>query len=513
MSFNVDQNVVWEVERVYPLERAAYWWTKPQLKKIRDEYKNEVMMVGVRNLVETRVQLEEVDVRIVDERVEEIMQMDHGSIANFLQSVPTKAEKLLTNYNSNLSSSGDSNLDTDSESDTDSDTDSDSDSDSDSGSESSSSSASSSSSVKEEEREDDHLVRTESSLVITTQPQNSTSNDNDNDALSPSSSENNKDTLSLSSVSPSPQEGLISLQLHDEESEMNETNKNVDDSDRDPKTVDIQPVHETMPSTTLKSESARIHTLEKRKSLQLQTNQLNGNEQTPDKGIKSNPKAMQRKSGRNRFRQGALAVIAVERLREMVKREPPPPSSLQQFLSSSSRLIDMYLPSDDEVDSLLSDEGDSSVCEDVSECPVCLDLVDPGQQRKIILLRRMLCKGCYFSCYINRGGIDERNDNSSKVSKQKCGEAQPHEKDALNFDTKRDVQILNSLKRCISSTNKSPMVPVLPMQNSKATMLRDEIYVNSEGKAGQNNGKAGTLRRKKSSAAQGNSEKPRSRKK
>ena len=93
VSINLDLNEVWEVERVYPLEKASYWWTKPQLMQIRDEYKNEVMMEGVRNLVKARVEQEENDSQIIEQRVEQIMQLKPGMIANFLQSTPTKAEK------------------------------------------------------------------------------------------------------------------------------------------------------------------------------------------------------------------------------------------------------------------------------------------------------------------------------------------------------------------------------------------------------------------------------------
>lgn len=370
VTIDLDRNVVWEVERVYPLEKASYWWTKPQLKAIRDDYKNHFMMEGVKNLVKARVEQEEEDIRVIEQRVEEIMELDPGSIANFLQSIPTKSER---NYN--LDSSNNSN--SDSNSDSDSDTDSDSDSDSDS--ESSSSASSSSSSGKEDERKDDHFGGAESSFTATTK----------------------SESLSLST-------------------------------------------------------SAAAITSEKNKSIGNQTNQLLDNEQTPDIEIGSYLQFENRKSAKNRFRQGVWAVVAMERLKTMVKRDAPPSSSMHKMLSSSNRLIDMYLPSDEE----WSDEGD------ISECPVCLYLVDPEQQRKIILLRRMLCKGCYFSHYINRVEKYRNNDNQSLSSKRTSDEVKQHN-DKLDINTKRDIQIPNSLKRCISSNQKSPMLPGLPMAKLK----------------------------------------------
>jgi len=525
VTIDIGQNVVWEVERVCPLEKASYWWTKPQLKQIRDDYKNEVMMEGVRNLVKARVEQEEEDTRIIEQRVEEIMQRDPGSIANFLQSIPTKSEKLSTTFNSNLDSSVDSNsvsdsdTDSGSDSDTDSDSDSDTDSDSDSDSDSESSSSTSSSSLSEgkKEKKEDHLNGAESGIKITTKSSALSPNDchDDKDKDTPSGSSSS----SLCSVLSSPEVGFTKSESQNKVSKPPKSEAQKQNYlDLPPTTVIIKPVYNTIPSITLKPTSAGRITSEKNKSIGNKTNQSYEYDQTTDIEIESNLKSEDRKLAKSRFKQGVLAVVAMERLEKIVKRDAPPStSSVHKMVSSSSRLLDMYLPSDDEtedeVDTRCSDEGggsDISSYEDISECPVCLDLVDPEQQRKIILLRRMLCEECFFIYYINRGGKDRSNDYQRKLSKRTSVEIK-QKNDKVDFNTERDVQILSSLKRCISSTNKSPMLPLLPMPKPKAPIIRDKMYINSEEKT-ERNTKTTTSRRKKSSAVQVDSEKPRRKK-
>jgi len=182
----------------------------------------------------------------------------------------------------------------------------------------------------------------------------------------------------------------------------------------------------------------------------------------------------------------------------IVKRDTPPSTPTYTMASPSARLVDMYMPSDDERSDESDNENDS--CEDTSECPVCLGLVDPTHERKIIVLRQMLCKECYFWHYINRVEKSRNNDNKSKSSKrtsERTSKKGKQHNDKLDFNTKRDVRILNSSKRCISSTNKSPMLPVLPMPKQ-----RDSIYVNSEEKSEQT-AKASTLLRPKKESSQG----------
>ena len=137
VSIDEGYNEVFEIERICPLEKAKNWWSKTDLKKIRNDYKNEVMMDGVRNLVKARIEQEEDDNEIIEERLDEMMANEPSSIAKFLQSEPKPMEsksKKITKSKDRPSQS---------ESDTDSDSGSDSDSDSDSDDSSSSSSSSS----------------------------------------------------------------------------------------------------------------------------------------------------------------------------------------------------------------------------------------------------------------------------------------------------------------------------------------------------------------------------------
>jgi len=209
---------------------------------------------------------------------------------------------------------------------------------------------------------------------------------------------------------------------------------------------------ETMLSEKRKSASG-AKTSQESKMNQNKTDQLLDIEPRSDKVERDTAKIDSRKVLGNRFRQGALAVVAMARLEKMVKRSAPPPSSpIHEMLSSSSRLMEMYSPSDEENEDDANstgsdnDSSESSSCDANSDCPVCLDLVDPSQQRKIILLRRMLCKRCFDTYYLKRGVENGGIENKSK-----------------DFNTKRDVQTLISLRGGLSSTDKSPIIPVLPM--------------------------------------------------
>jgi len=169
-----------------------------------------------------------------------------------------------------------------------------------------------------------------------------------------------------------------------------------------------------------------------------------------------------KKSLGDRFRQGVLAVVATERLEKMVKRAPlsPPPTNI---LSMSSRLIEMYLPSDEEKedDDKNSDDDDSSdddsCCDENSECPVCLGLVKSSQHRKIILLRRMLCKRCFDTHYIQRGVKHRKSHGTSAIPKGK--ESRSLEGTKTNCESKeRQSQKINEsigTKRSSSRRKKS----------------------------------------------------------
>ncbi len=405
VTINLDKNVLWEVERVYEAEKVLYWWTKPQLQMIRDDYKDEVMMEGVRKLVKARVEQEETDEDIIEDRVEEVMKMDHGSIANFLQTVPSKPKQLSTTSNSES--------DTDSDSDSDSESDSDSDSDSDSSSESDSDSSSESEKENDDDSDDD--------------------SDDDNDDEVQKTNVNIKATPRL---------------LPQSDSDDNSSSSSSDSDDEE-------------------------------ESILSETNKVSVDEQTPNKQNRFDLERKNRKSGKRRLKQGVLAVLAVDRLRKMVKKEAPPPTSISGVSSLSNRLIDIYLPSDDEIEDDNDASDGESDSDDQSSCPVCLNLVDPTQQRKIILLRRMLCKKCYFSHYTNREENGRTNKSECKSS-ERGNEKRNGAKEALEFDTSRDIQILSPSKRYVSSTEMSPMLPELSTSKSRSSQLRDKFFQSDE---------------------------------
>jgi hypothetical protein len=87
----IGYNQIWEVDRVEPEEKSSYWWNKTELKKIRNDYREEVMMDGVRALVRTRLQQEEDDPAVIEDRVERIMLQPPNLIAAFLESTPPPA--------------------------------------------------------------------------------------------------------------------------------------------------------------------------------------------------------------------------------------------------------------------------------------------------------------------------------------------------------------------------------------------------------------------------------------
>mmetsp|Transcript_18347 Transcript_18347/g.42305 ORF Transcript_18347/g.42305 Transcript_18347/m.42305 type:complete len:504 (-) Transcript_18347:297-1808(-) len=493
VTIDTGHNEVWEVERVYPLERASYWWTKPQLKQIREDYKNEVMMEGVKNLVKTRVEQEEVDTRIIDERVEEIMQLDPGSIANFLQSIPKKLEKLSTNFNAMLDSSNDSNSlsnrDSISETDSDSDTDPDSDSES-----------SSSGSENEEQMDNTALRETKITFEKTMKLNNNwddesklqyTSND-DNDLPSCSSSSQCK-VLALS------KDSLTPSQSHKDEMKMKIVKTETHSDCTSPSCVDIQSLHETLNSST-----SNKPTLNKDKI-------LHSYKQISNREVQCNLQPEKKKSGKSRFKQGVLALLAMDRLERIVKRKSSPPFGVYDMLLSDDQLLDMHLPSynEDVVDYLGDQENDCEniSCKDLSECPICLHVVDPKQRRKIKLLRRMLCKECFFSYYINHGGNCRYIDDNERVSRPISAERIRND-DELTLKIVNGVQILNSLNQYISSTKKSPIQPELPNSKMKSSMLTDEIYVRTR-ERNRRNTKVTTVRRNKSSTTKIKSEKSR----
>jgi hypothetical protein len=591
VSIDEGYNEVFEIERICPLEKAKNWWSKTDLKKIRNDFKNEVMMDGVRNLVKARIEQEEDDIEIIEERLEEMMANDPGSIAMFLQSEPKPMKlksKKITKSKDKPSQS---------ESDTDSDSESDSDSDSDSDDSSSSSSSSSSSEddnwdildrlrqkgEKEVELNSEHQVcellgvclcseekevQTLSTIKkqlsssegkgrkINTTPKDTTtsitaviergsnpsistgtatatadiySGNNNDDSISSSSSDDDHSSSSSSSSSCSSSSDDESISSNDKETVQCKAIEV-------PINLDVRPSNNTNPtehkkdkprrrrSSSIESESesksiienreagSNIQTSEKTRQndlpsttkipennhykstsdddfvtmipennhyestdddddpVTLKNNTNDDKNKTDDiRPVKRRSKIGKqesdvakfnnnRKSLGGRFRQGALAVVVTERLEKIVKRAPPSPPPTNK-LSLSSRLIEMYLPSDEEKedDDKNSDDDDSSdddsCCDENSECPVCLGLVKSSQHRKIILLRRMLCKRCLDTHYIQSGVKHEKSHGTSAIPNKssRCSSSIPkatkHSYDnKLDLNVKKDIQMISPLK-------------------------------------------------------------------
>eukprot|EP00529_Nitzschia_sp_RCC80_P008530 CAMPEP_0113505868 /NCGR_PEP_ID=MMETSP0014_2-20120614/35572_1 /TAXON_ID=2857 /ORGANISM="Nitzschia sp." /LENGTH=1170 /DNA_ID=CAMNT_0000401261 /DNA_START=433 /DNA_END=3945 /DNA_ORIENTATION=+ /assembly_acc=CAM_ASM_000159 len=97
----IDRNKTWEVERVEPEEKTSYWWTKVELRQIRNDYKEEVMMDGVRSLVRTRIQQEfpdhdpndEDDNDFMEDKIDDIMTRPPSKIAEYLESTPSTPKR------------------------------------------------------------------------------------------------------------------------------------------------------------------------------------------------------------------------------------------------------------------------------------------------------------------------------------------------------------------------------------------------------------------------------------
>lgn len=145
-------NQIWEVDRVEPDEKSSYWWNKTELKRIRNEYREEVMMDGVRALVRTRLHLEEDDPAVIEDRLEQIMVLPPNLIAAFLESLPPPKEVAQDPKSSAAASLRKKDDD-------DSDSDADDDSSSSSSSSDSSGTTSSSSTAEDSDEEDDPVLR------------------------------------------------------------------------------------------------------------------------------------------------------------------------------------------------------------------------------------------------------------------------------------------------------------------------------------------------------------------
>jgi len=447
VRIDVGYNETWEVQPSYPLEKGNYWWTKSELEQIRNDYKDEVMMEGVRNLVKTRIEQEEDDMDIIKIRLEEIMTLDPGSIATFLQSEvedlkskPNQKAKMKTKTKEDMSNNSNTRINNRkyvresknnyvttglSSSYSESITDSDSDY-------SSLSSTSTSSSLL-----DITCYSSSSSLSLKNTSRRSSIDSESEPITDKKNSDFNTKTLVRSNqhdqmVTTIPNNGHI---LTSDDPINLEKNKN-DEKNK----TDYSRHGKYRRSTLINFKGAKKLTnpneIGLEEDVQIKRYQMNDNFKLD----------INRNSLGNRFRQGVWAVIAMERLEKIVKQAPPPPPTPANLLSLSSRLVDMYLPSDEENE----DDDESSDDEyENSKCPVCLGLVTCAQHRKIILLRRMLCKRCFDMCYIQRGVINGKISGISSVDEG----SKSTPKDEYDLKMKKDVRIIFPLREELASTH------------------------------------------------------------
>eukprot|EP00536_Pseudo-nitzschia_multiseries_P001425 jgi/Psemu1/322063/estExt_fgenesh1_pg.C_180037 len=498
VTIDLDRNMIWEVERVCPhTEKSSYWWSKPQLKQFRKDYQNEVMLEGIRNLVRSKIKQQFDDPDTVEERVDKIMKLEPADIADFLQTkqkpkpkvAPTLAPKVSDNDKDNDDSGENSK------------------SDSDSSSPSEEKEAKKKKALFEKERKAqlvaDHRIYNHVNDKEANETAVETRSDK-NPPLEPSvRDEDGGDSLSTSASTPS----FVSFDDH---------SLLLDDLDDDDEQLLHPPSHEN--TGTSESEGKEHSTPERSPMAILEPTLLDSGSHhgkytqlrsasttTPFEIITTQPQNSHKIGDdylddidalRRRFRQGALAVVAMERLKKMVEKKQPPGS--QEMWSSSSRLLDMYTASDDEeeeeeeeeenpgimsdeeiptpsaaadddsdieIEIVSSDDSDDdedysteSGCSDDDElvdCPVCRGLVDPAQQqRQIILLRQTLCRRCFYEHYLEDGEELEIKTNTGAAAhkrkhknKHKSLCLTSKEFKHIELNTKRDVRILKSLAK------------------------------------------------------------------
>ena len=174
-------------------------------------------------------------------------------------------------------------------------------------------------------------------------------------------------------------------------------------------------------------------------------------------------------------------------------------------------------------------DSDDSGVDERTECPICLGLVKATQQRKIMLLRKQLCKKCYGRHYINKEDNKEDDNAVSTESDQKKPRSQekmqPNPSDINKEDDVKtdDSPVDNTPETAVekqveasSATNAvekpaeappAPKIDVVPVNTPKMSKTKSLDQVESNDKESDTN-EGGTaiyyyyyysLRRKKQS--------------
>eukprot|EP00537_Pseudo-nitzschia_pungens_P000960 CAMPEP_0172359284 /NCGR_PEP_ID=MMETSP1060-20121228/3490_1 /TAXON_ID=37318 /ORGANISM="Pseudo-nitzschia pungens, Strain cf. cingulata" /LENGTH=593 /DNA_ID=CAMNT_0013080861 /DNA_START=262 /DNA_END=2043 /DNA_ORIENTATION=- len=359
VTIDLGRNVVWKVDKVELTEKYSYWWSKPQLKQFRQDYQNEAMLEGVKNLVRAKIQKDFDDPDVVEERVEKIMKLEPSDIADFLQAgakANAKAKgKGKANSNTALKDSNNNNNNN-----------------------------ISNPPVRKAQRVADHRIcellgtcncpvkqkiTPKAPWMATTEPESESDSDDNDDSSSSSSSDDDTDDDDSSSSSSSSsddddtdddEDDTNDEDDHEEDDGSTEMPKNDIDSYSLPE-PEFQwevPVQPSVPYSSVFDDDDNDDN--DNDSNSLTTSDLDGNDE-----IIAGEGTQTKTSGaymddidaiRRKFRRGALAVLAMEKLKRMVKTQSEPQQQQQEqeqdqpqaMWSSSSRLLDMYTASDDE---------------------------------------------------------------------------------------------------------------------------------------------------------------------
>lgn len=386
----IGHNKVREVERVEPDEVSSYWWSKPELKKMRSDYREEVMMEGVRALVRDRLQLEEDDPAVIEDRADEIMAQPPRQIAAFLESAPaarssTAAARSAKSTSGTAPPGGDDDDESVSSSTSSSST----------SSSSCSSSSGGSSSGGDGDHEDDPILRRQKRETEEVAVSDSdiyalfeVNDGEDSPASGPcdASTEEGTDTSAAAPATPtrstrkppaelqrkqkpSPHIAPDGDDTHSSSSSSSDCNDESAPVRQEEQNVKPAAVEElkTPSSTTKQHAGVRNHRRHKpHHFMERQSPPTSASRSppapSPKKGApqaKGRPgptrhkrkkvlTAADRKALGDRFRQAVLAVMAMERLGAMVERIAP--VGVLPTLRRESSLVDLYLPSDEERD-------------------------------------------------------------------------------------------------------------------------------------------------------------------
>jgi len=390
VTIDLSQNMVWEVDKVELTKKYSYWWSKPQLKQFHQDYQNEAMLEDIKNLVRARIQKDFDNPDVVEEGLEKIMKLEPLDIANFLQAGAKSNAKAKGKTNSNTVPK-----------------------DSNNNNNNSSSSSNNNSNIsnppkRKAQRVANHQIckllgtcncpvkqkiPPKAPWMATTEPDLELDSNDDDDLSSSSSSDDDTGDDNSSSSSSSSSDGddtdddddnNTDKEEYDEEGGESTEIPKIDDNSyslQEPEFLWEAPVQPSVLYSSVFDNDSDDDDDDETNSLT--TSDLDGNDDAiAGKGTQTKtPNAYMDDIDaiRRKFRQGALAVLAMEKLKRMVKTQSEPQQQQEQdqpqaTWSSSSWLLDMYTASDDkESDDEKGNEKEETpeikIDQDQEQCP------------------------------------------------------------------------------------------------------------------------------------------------